>query len=229
MIALVNASRVQRSAHGTAVILQPTTLGFPARARVGILAAAGSGKSSLARLFAGLEPPDTGHVVTQGRVSWPMGFAGGFHPELTAADNIALLAQIVGADPAPCIAFCASFGDLTPVMNRPVKTFSPIARATLAFSFSLAVPCDTYIADEVTGAGSDLMRRKCDAMLDRRLQTAGLILLSRNPGQIRKYCQSFFALIQGRLLPCRSVDIAATALQMTRSPGPDDDLMEQLP
>lgn len=213
MITLLNATRIQ----GSTVILAGATTQFKPRDRVGILAAAGSGKSTLARLFSGIEPPDGGTVLRHGRLSWPMGFAGAFHPELTAATNITLIADMIGHDPGRTLAFCDQFGGFAG-LDRPMKTFSPVERATLAFSLSLAVPCDGYIADEVIGVGDGPMRARCDAMLDRRLATAGLIFLSRNPAQIKKYCRSFYVLISGRLIPCPDVDVAATALKLSAEP-----------
>lgn len=214
MITLINASRVQ----GQTVILAGATARFIPRERVGILAAAGAGKSTLARLFSGIEPPNGGAVLRQGRISWPMGFAGAFHPELSAATNITLIAAMIGQDPGRTLAFCDQFGGFAGRLDRAVKSFSPVERATLAFSLSLAVPCDTYIADEGIGAGDADMRARCDAMLDRRLASAGLVFLSRNPAQIRKYCTTFYVLIGGRLVPCPDVDVAAAALKLSHHP-----------
>jgi capsular polysaccharide transport system ATP-binding protein len=210
MIILLNATRIQ----GSTVILAGATAQFKPRDRVGILAAAGSGKSTLARLFSGIEPPDGGTVLRQGRLSWPMGFAGAFHPDLTAATNITLISEMIGQDPGRTLAFCDQFGGFAG-LDRPMKTFSPVERATLAFSLSLAVPCDGYIVDEVIGVGDAPLRAKCDAMLERRLANAGLIFLSRNPAQIKKYCHTFHVLIGGRLIPCPDIDVAATALKLS--------------
>ena len=213
MITLVNVTRV----HHQTVILAQAQACFRPHERVGILAAAGSGKSTFARLLSGIEVPDSGAILRQGRASWPMGFAGAFHPDLTAAANITLIADMIGQDPGRTLAFCDRFGGFAG-LDRPMKTFSPVERATLGFTLSLSVPCDTYIADEVIGVGDDLMRRRCDAMLDRRLASAGLIFLSRNPAQIRKYCQTFYVLIGGKLIRCPDIDTAAIALKLSHQP-----------
>lgn len=214
MITLVNATRV----HDQTVILAQVSACFKPRERVGILAAAGSGKSTVARLLSGIDEPDSGAILRQGRISWPMGFAGAFHPDLTAARNITLIADLIGQDPGRTLAFCDRFGAFAGGLDRPMKTFSPVERATLGFSLSLSLPCDTYIADEVIGVGDTAMRARCDAMLGRRLASAGLVFLSRNPAQIRKYCQTFHVLIGGKLIPCRDIDTAAAALKLSNHP-----------
>ncbi len=46
----------------------------------GILGINGAGKSTTMRILAGTEEPTKGKVYRGRRVSWPLGFAGGFHP-----------------------------------------------------------------------------------------------------------------------------------------------------
>src|SRR5690606_12619453 len=53
----------------------------------GIMGINGAGKSTLMRLIAGTEMPNSGRIVREARVSWPLGFAGGLHPSLTGREN----------------------------------------------------------------------------------------------------------------------------------------------
>ncbi|MEP6065557.1 MAG: ATP-binding cassette domain-containing protein, partial [Paracoccaceae bacterium] len=48
----------------------------------------GAGKSTLLQLIAGTLRPDRGRVVHEGSVSWPVGFGGSFHRDLTGAQNV---------------------------------------------------------------------------------------------------------------------------------------------
>lgn len=230
MITLSHVSHLNRpQAEDPIVVLGDVSVLFRAGERVGILAAPGSGKSTLARLFSGIEQPDEGLIERQGRVSWPLGFAAALHPELSGAENIGLIGAILGQDPDEMIAFCDAFSGLGARMQRPLKYASPGDRALLAFSCSLAVPYATYIADEVLGVGSDQMRARCQAMLDRRLTHAGLIFLSRNPAQIKKTCTTFYVLVSGKLIACSDPAIGAEVLKLSRVPGADlgaDDMAE---
>lgn len=212
MIMLDNVSRIQRTDTGTLLLLSNATEHFGRDERVGILAAPGTGKSSIARLLAGIEKPDTGHIYREGKTSWPIGFAGGFHPELTGAQNITFLSELVGQDPGETIAFCTEFANLGKSLSKKAKTYSSLERAVVAYSFSLAVPCDMYIADEVVGVGDADMRLRCSAILDQRLAHAGLIFLSKNPAQLEKHCTRFLVLINGQLVPCDDLKLGVEAL-----------------
>ncbi|MDP3278307.1 MAG: ABC-F family ATP-binding cassette domain-containing protein [Deltaproteobacteria bacterium] len=63
-MAIVSLSEVTRS-YGARTVLNGVSLGIEPGERVGLLGANGSGKSSLAKILAGLEPPDTGTVATR--------------------------------------------------------------------------------------------------------------------------------------------------------------------
>ncbi len=214
MISLVEVSRAIRTERGARPLFSGITASFPKGSRVGILAPAGSGKSTLARIICGIEEPDAGYVEAQGRISWPMGFAGGFHPDLSLKKNIALLGQMIGEPPSLLVDFCSEFGDLEYAMHQPAKLLSPTERLAAAFSLSLAVPCDTYVADECIGFGDGIVRRKSDALLTKRLETSGLIFLSRNPAQLAKRCDHFWVLLAGKLKPCPSPDVGMKALHL---------------
>jgi len=214
MIALENVTRLQRTNDGTLMLLLNVTEVFRRDERVGILAIAGSGKSSIARLLSGIETADGGTIRRDGKVSWPIGFAGGFHPDLSVMENLIYLSGLTGQDPLETIAFCLDFADLGNIMDKPVKTISSAQRAAISYSFSLAVACDMYIADEVIGIGDTEMRFRCQAMLDRRLQKAGLIFLSKNPAQLKQHCNRFLLLVDGKLVHCDDLDVGAQTLAL---------------
>ncbi|MGM9400731.1 ABC transporter ATP-binding protein [Aliiroseovarius sp. KMU-71] len=210
---------------GTTVpILDGATVRFEPGEKVGILAPASSGKSSLARLFAGIEQPTSGAILHQGRISWPLGFSGAIHPELTCGDNVALLAQLVGEDPNRVIAFCRDFSELGDAFRKPAKYLTPVERSKLAFALSLAPRFDTYIADETISVGDPGFREKCDALMHRRLKTAGLVFLSRNARQLRKTCNRYFVLLRQQLVPCDDLDVAQYALEIDAKRQKDAEL-----
>ncbi|MFQ6549338.1 ATP-binding cassette domain-containing protein [Aestuariibius sp. 2305UL40-4] len=187
---------------------------FGDRQRIGILAPAASGKTTIARLLCGIERPASGSVLSTGRVSWPLGHAGMLHPELTAADNLHHLARTIGEDPAHYIAFCQSFAALDRPLSARMKSFSPAERARLAYAASLAIRCDTYIADETITVGDAETRAKSEALLRGRLDHAGLIFLSRNARQLDAWCDHILLLTDGMLRPCPSAKVAQAACDL---------------
>lgn len=216
MIELNNISIYKPGWRNREPILLNATASFGERERVGILASPGSGKTSIARVLGGIEKPDCGEVIARSRVSWPIGFAGFLHPELTIEHNLSVFARLMGMEPASVIEFCADFCEFDVLRFRVMKDLTPTQRALLGYACALSVPGPaTWIADEVITVGEPREREKCDEILTERLEQGGLIFLSRNARQLKAYCDRFLVLIDQHLVECENLEIAQTALELS--------------
>lgn len=203
---MINFQNVNVLRPGTqTAILQDVSLHIGPRERVGILANTGSGKTTIARLLCGVETPDAGRVHVRD-VSWPLGYAGFLHPNLTVAENLRLVARLLKQDVTYFTSLVCHLSNVSHVMQ--VRDLAPSQRAVLAYMCAMATPGRTLIADDTLTVGDTQMRHKCEALLQQRFKTHGLVFLSRNPRQMRQYCTRFFALTQGRLIPCETPDRA---------------------
>lgn len=186
-------------------ILRDVSLQIGPRERVGIMAATGSGKTTIARLLCGIETPDKGRVNTS-EVSWPLGYAGFLHPNLSVSDNLNLVARLLGQYPSHYTSLVCHLAEVSPTTQ--VRDLAPTQRAVLAYMCAMAVSGRTLIADDTLTVGDEKMRRKCEALLKARFDSHGLVFLTRNPRQMRQFCTRVFALSQGRLIPCETADRA---------------------
>ena len=203
---MIDLDRVTLFQPGTQnVILRDVSLHIGPRERVGILAATGSGKTTIARMLSGVEAPDRGNVhITD--VSWPLGYAGFLHPNLTVAENLRLVARLLDQDATSFASLVCQLANCT--HHSQVRDLPPSQRAVLAYMCAMAVPGRTLVADDTLTVGDTQMRRKCETLLKQRFKTHGLVFLSRNPRQMRQYCTRFFALTRGSLIPCETPDRA---------------------
>jgi len=192
-------------------VLRPITFTVPAVRGLGLLGRNGAGKSTLLRLIAGTLKPDRGRVVTDERISWPMGFSGGLHPALTGAQNARFVARIYGCDPRVLAQNVLRFSELGEAWTRPVGTYSTGMKARLAFAVSMEVAFDTYLVDEIIGVGDAAFRQKCAARFSERLDKAQLIMISHSPATLRQFCEAGLVLEGGRLTFYPTIDAALEA------------------
>ena len=200
MIELSRINKSYRLPHGNHKnVLHDASITFRPGVNMGILGLNGAGKSTLIRIIGGSERPDSGTVTRRARVSWPIGFSGGFNGSLTGRENLRFTCRIYGADIRDVTDFVEGFTELGPYMDMPVKTYSSGMRSKLAFGLSMAIGFDFYLIDEAWSVGDASFRAKAESLFEARKAHATLIVVSHNVATIRKNCDSAAVLHNGVL------------------------------
>jgi capsular polysaccharide transport system ATP-binding protein len=213
VIELRHVTKAYRTRAAARVVLDDVSVTFQPGEGVGILGNNGAGKSTLLRIIGGAEMPDEGEVVRHGRVSWPLGFRGGFNGSLTGEENCRFVARIYGQDVDRVVGETADFAELHDYFYMPVRTYSSGMRARLAFGVSMAIDFDAYLVDEVIAVGDKRFRRKCKEAFKARQERSAVIMVSHQMDTIRTYCQRCGVLWDGKLTMYDSVDEAAAAYE----------------
>lgn len=171
---------------------------FPTGESVALIGRNGAGKSTMLKMIAGTVAPTSGEIVSTGSISWPVGFAGSFHGDLTGAQNVKFVARIYGTDTSDMVDFCEEFAQIGGHFHLPVRTYSSGMKSRLAFAMSMAIHFDTYLIDEVTAVGDAAFRAKSSAILNDRLKTSGAIVVAHTPRLLESICTSGVVLDNGR-------------------------------
>ena len=180
-------------------VMQDVSMTFPSGCSVGLLGRNGAGKSTLLKMIAGTEPVTSGKISSTGSISWPVGFAGSFHPELSGAQNCRFIGRIYGVDTDELIDFVEDFAGLGVHFHLPLKTYSSGMKSRLAFGASMGIAFDTYLVDEVTAVGDASFKSRSDALFKQRMRDAGSVVVSHSMNQIRQLCDAVVILEDGHL------------------------------
>ncbi|WP_045465104.1 ABC transporter ATP-binding protein [Vibrio hyugaensis] len=199
MIELINVSKTYRTANGVKQVLKPCSLSFPKGRNIGLLGINGAGKSTLLRMIAGSEAPTTGLIKRNVKMSWPLGFAGGFNGSMTGAENLRFVSRIYGADIKQVIEFVKEFSELGDYLNMPIRSYSSGMKARLAFGLSMAIDFDCYLVDEITGVGDRRFQEKCRDAFKARSETSSLIMVSHSMPTLKEHCDMGLVLSGGEL------------------------------
>jgi capsular polysaccharide transport system ATP-binding protein len=190
------------------VIVQNLTATFPTGASVALLGRNGAGKSTLLKLIAGTIRPTSGRVLSTGTISYPVGFQGSFHPDLTGLQNTRFVARLYGIDTDELVEFVKEFSELGRHFNMPIRTYSAGMKARLSFGISMGIPFDTYLVDEVTSVGDGAFRQKSVDVFDDRRSRAGVILVTHSPAMVKRICTIGAVLENGTLTFYDDIDAA---------------------
>ncbi len=211
LIRFENVTKIYRVMGQRRTVLERVSFTLRPGISYGILGINGAGKSTTMRIIAGTEEATRGRVHRGLRVSWPLGFGGGFNPKMTGRDNVVFVARIYGEDPRRVLDFVADFSELGSYLDMPVGTYSSGMGARLAYGMSMAIPFDTYLIDETLAVGDARFAKRCRDVFDKRRENADVILISHSMETIREYCSQAIILVNGHAIVYEQVDEAIEA------------------
>lgn len=217
MIKLENISKSFRSRYGTVNVLNNVNITFPKGKSVGVLGLNGCGKSTLISIIGGVDFADSGKVIREGKVSWPMGFNGGFQGSMTGRENARFVARIYGADPVYIEDFTQDFAELGFHFDMPLRSYSAGMRGRFAMAVSLACEFDHYLVDEAMETGDARTREKFRRAFNERRESSSIILVSHNESNIRRNCDQAAILHNGTIDSYENLDDAFKSYRLLQT------------
>ncbi|ARB84275.1 MULTISPECIES: ABC transporter ATP-binding protein [Yersinia] len=198
MIRIENLTKSYRTPAGRHYVFKNLHVEFPANKSVALIGRNGSGKSTLLRVIGGIDRPDSGKVITDKTISWPVGLAGGFQGSLTGRENVKFVARLYATDRElrEKVAFVEEFAELGKYFDMPIKTYSSGMKSRLGFGLSMAFKFDYYLVDEVTAVGDARFKQKCAQLFKSRHQESSFLMVSHSLGSLKEFCDA--ALFIGR-------------------------------
>lgn len=199
MIRLQNLTKTYVLEGRRKTVADNITAVFPTGVSVGLLGRNGAGKSSLLRMISGAMLPTSGEILTDGTISWPVGFSGSFKGMMTGEQNCRFIARVYGIDTDDMVEFVKDFAELGQHFYLPIRTYSSGMKSRLAFGVSMAVPFDTYLVDEVSAVGDASFKSKSVRVFNDRMTNAGAIVVAHSMNMLRRTCQAGAVLENGYL------------------------------
>ena len=174
MIDINNVTKSYLTNKGRRFVFRNLNISLPSNRNIALIGRNGAGKSTLMRLLGGQDVPDSGKIVTDKSISWPVGLSGGFQGSLTGRQNVKFVARIQGAygdDLRRVVTFVEEFAEIGEYFDLPVNTYSSGMRGRVAFGLSLAFNFDYYLVDEAISVGDAHFREKAQSLFAERTGT----------------------------------------------------------
>lgn len=170
---------------------------------VALLGLNGSGKSTMLKLISGVLEPNSGRVLTRGRVAGLIEVGAGFHPDLSGRENIFLNAAILGMNRQETEARydeIVAFSEIERFIDTEVKHYSSGMFLRLAFSVAIHTEMDVLLIDEILSVGDEPFQRKCITRV-RELHEQGktLVVVSHDLDMVSRLCERGILLENGKI------------------------------
>lgn len=170
---------------------------------VALLGFNGSGKSTSLKMISGVLRPDTGRVLTRGRVAGLIEVGAGFHPDLSGRENIFLNAAILGMSKKETedrYEDIVAFSEIEQFIDTEVKHYSSGMFLRLAFSVAIHTEVDILLIDEILSVGDEPFQQKCLARIrDLHSQGKTLVVVSHDLDMVADLCGRGILLRDGKV------------------------------
>lgn len=171
---------------------------------VGITGPNGSGKTTLMRLIAGITRPTSGSVAVNGRVVPLIRVEGALNFNLSARENISLLAAVFGIKKK---AVRKIFGDIVDfagirdMLDMQILKLSHGMISRLSFSIAVHIDSDILLIDEVLAVGDSSFQEQCFKKLSElKKQGKTIFFVSNDIESIKKACGRVIVMESGRIV-----------------------------
>ncbi|HCS6978823.1 TPA: ABC transporter ATP-binding protein [Escherichia coli] len=190
MIKIENLTKSYRTPTGRHYVFKDLNIEIPSGKSVAFIGRNGAGKSTLLRMIGGIDRPDSGKIITNKTISWPVGLAGGFQGSLTGRENVKFVARLYAKQEElkEKVEFVEEFAELGKYFDMPIKNYSSGMRSRLGFGLSMAFKFDYYIVDEVTAVGDARFKEKCAQLFKERHKESSFLMVSHSLNSLKEFC-----------------------------------------
>lgn len=174
---------------------------LPENKSVALLGKNGAGKSTLLRIIGGIDYADSGQVITNKSISWPVALSGGFQGSLTARQNCRFVARLylrTKEEIEYVVNFVEEFAEIGKYFDMPMNSFSSGMRSRVGFGLSMAFNFDYYLLDEAGAVGDASFRKKSQKLLDELKERSNIIMVSHDLKDLTKNCDVAFLVRDGQ-------------------------------
>ena len=169
---------------------------------VGIIGKNGAGKSTLLKLLSHITAPSVGHINYRGRIASLLEVGTGFHPEMTARQNINMNGSIMGMsrhEITSKLDEIVDFAGIERYLDTPVKRFSSGMTVRLGFAVAAFLEPEILVVDEVLAVGDAEFQTKAIGKMQEVSSGGGrtVLFVSHNMNAVRRLCHNAVILKNG--------------------------------
>ena len=161
--------------------------------RVGLIGRNGAGKSTTLKLINNVSRPTHGELIVRGKVGGVLELGSGFHPDLSARENVTLQGAIYGYSKA-------EMEEMFPkiIAMAELEDFSDVA--VKKFSVAISTTPDIVLLDEVLAVGDASFKKKSLQIMEQFIANRTLFFVSHSLNTVKSVCERVIVLDGGEMV-----------------------------
>jgi capsular polysaccharide transport system ATP-binding protein len=182
------------------------------RDRVALLAPPNSGLDLLVDVICGRDAPESGRVIRDSSISWPLPSASFFHKHQTFIANARFIAHLYGVDQDTFISRVIEMASVEDIAEERMDHCPRKAASRFAFALGACLPFDIYLFTN-TSVGEKEDREKYGEIIADMGARNGLLIATSSGKAAQPYCEKAFVLDPAGAVYYDDIDEAIEHLQ----------------
>jgi len=170
---------------------------------LGIIGRNGAGKSTLMKILNNVLLPDSGTIISHGRVTALLELGTGFDSSISGLQNIRANGLLLGMTEAEIGArqdAIIDFAELGQFIDEPLRTYSSGMTMRLAFAIAIHADPETFLIDEALSVGDGNFQQKCMRRIHEfRQQGGSIVFVSHDLNAVKMICDRVIVLNHGKM------------------------------
>jgi len=191
------------------------------RGRTALLGHQGSGLDAILDLICGADAPDSGEIIRDAAISWPIPEMNFMHRHLSFEANANFIARLYGVDKASFLSRVIEMADVRDLLLERVDYCPRGVLSRFACALGVCLPFDLYVLTN-TGIGEKQDRERFNAIIEEIGQKSGILLAMSNGKAAQQFCDKAFVLDAGRMVYYDDIEAAVEHFQSIDSKLPQD-------
>lgn len=202
MICLKNVTKYYKTLGENKYILKGVTLEIPSNKNLGILGRNGMGKSTLLKMLAGIDFPNSGSIYSPNSFSWVLALAKGLQSSMSGRQNVKFICRLYGKSEKKILSICnfvKEFSEIGDYFEMPIQLYSNGMRSRLSFAMSMAFDFDYLIIDEILSVGDASFQEKSKKALRNKMRQCNILMVSHSMETLKEFCDAGLVVHNGHL------------------------------
>lgn len=202
MISLKNVTKYYKTLGENKYILKNVTLEIPSGKNIGILGRNGMGKSTLLKMLAGIDFPNSGEIYSPNSFSWVMALSKGLQSAMSGRQNVKFICRLYGKSEKQIHSICGyvkEFSEVGDYFEMPIELYSNGMKSRLSFALSMAFDFDYLIIDEILSVGDASFQEKSKKALRHKMRQCNILIVSHSMETLKEFCDAGLVVHNGEL------------------------------
>jgi capsular polysaccharide transport system ATP-binding protein len=199
-VSLQSVSKWTGTARGQHRLFEDLNIELEDGDRTALLGTSRTGKSTVLALLCGSTYPDSGVVMRNRRISWPLPGVPSLDKSLTGINNIRFLARLYAIDEESYIERIRNFTGIGDLLNDRLRFWPKKQRNEFTIALGLCIDFDVYLFDDKITSGDKELRRRCDALITSLDESKSIFFATQVGAMAARYCSQAYVLHEGRAL-----------------------------